>query len=117
MESQIGLEGMCFYARHGVHESERELGGRFEVDIYLFGDFSQAGKTDQLKHTVDYELVYRIIEKEMATPSNLLEHVCERIGFQVRSCFPGLSSGKVRISKISAPIGGVIRRVFVETTF
>jgi dihydroneopterin aldolase len=31
----IGLEGMEFYAYHGVYEEERKIGGKYIVDVLV----------------------------------------------------------------------------------
>ena len=56
--SEIGLVG-----HHGHHEAERELGQRFEVDVDLFVDIEVPGTTDNLADAVNYEDVYRVIER------------------------------------------------------
>ncbi len=48
---------MTFYGHHGVEESERELGGRFAVDVELYLDLEPAGST------VDYKAVYKLVQK------------------------------------------------------
>ena len=40
----IRLKNMVFYGYHGVYESEKALGGKFEVDLNIYKDLKQAGK-------------------------------------------------------------------------
>ena len=58
----IRLKNMQFYGFHGVHESEKELGGRFEVDVELNLSLNSSCLSDDLHDTIDYESVYKIIE-------------------------------------------------------
>jgi dihydroneopterin aldolase len=51
----IRIRNAVFYAYHGVMEDEQNLGGKFELDVEMEGDFSAAAETDSLKGTVDYE--------------------------------------------------------------
>ena len=46
----IRLRNMRFYAYHGLFPEEARLGQRFEVDVDLIGDFSEAGRDDDLNN-------------------------------------------------------------------
>ena len=50
--SCVRLVNAVFYARHGVHEEERQLGGRYEVDAELVFDSTEAATTDDLSKTI-----------------------------------------------------------------
>ena len=54
-----------FRGRHGVHPAERELGQRFEIDMKLGLDLSQAMTSDALADTVDYGRLYAIVREEV----------------------------------------------------
>ena len=58
----IRIKNAIFYGYHGVHTSEQNSGGRFEVDVDLYCDISDAMQTDSLKSTVDYEQVYNFLK-------------------------------------------------------
>ena len=45
----IGLEGMEFYAHHGVYDEEREKGGKYLVDVFVYTDATQAELNDGLR--------------------------------------------------------------------
>ena len=38
---RITLNNMVFFGYHGALKEEQEIGGRYEVDIDLIGDFSK----------------------------------------------------------------------------
>ncbi|MBR49705.1 MAG: dihydroneopterin aldolase [Chloroflexi bacterium] len=77
---RIILNEMNFFAYHGVYPDEKKNGQNFIVDLELYTDLSTAGKSDNLKHTIDYSNVYEIIKQIMQTSSkNLLESLCEEI--------------------------------------
>ena len=44
----IRIKNAIFYGYHGVHTSEQNSGGRFEVDVDLYCDISDAMQTDSL---------------------------------------------------------------------
>ncbi|MCX4333681.1 MAG: dihydroneopterin aldolase [Bacteroidales bacterium] len=105
----IELEGMEFTAYHGCLESERRDGNLFIVDFSAEYDIRDAVVTDCLEDTLDYGAVYEIIAKEMAVPSNLLEHVAGRIVKSLDIAFPCLGSFSVRVSKRNPPVSGPVQ--------
>ena len=64
---RIILNEMNFFAYHGVYPDEKKNGQNFIVDLELYTDLSTAGKSDNLKHTIDYSNVYEIIKQIMET--------------------------------------------------
>jgi len=116
-ESLIAIEGMSFFSHHGVFPFERQQGATFVVDLYIYCDVSQSSASDQLQDTIDYMAVYQLTAQEMEQPSNLLEHVCHRIGTRIKAVFPGINRLKVCIAKPAAPIGGEIKRVYIVSEF
>ena len=74
----IRMEGMKFYAFHGVMPQENLVGANFYVDLKLKTDFTSAAQTDKLEGTVSYADIYNSVKEVMGTPSKLLEHVCHR---------------------------------------
>lgn len=111
---RIILKGMEFYGRHGVLAPERELGQRFEVDLELFLDLTEAGKKDDLARTVDYGKVYETVAKVFSgPPRRLLEAVAEDIAAAVLMRFPAAET-TVRVKKIAAPLPGHIAYAAVE---
>ena len=106
MTSRLELIGMRFYAYHGCLETERRIGTEYLVDFSCELDTSHAGQTDDLADTVDYSLVREIVAGEMAVPSNLIEHVAERIADALQAKIPQLGHFEVRVSKKNPPVGG-----------
>ena len=51
---QISLEGMRFYAYHGVYEEEQIIGNYYTVDVYIHTDFSKASESDDIFETINY---------------------------------------------------------------
>ena len=109
----IEIEGMEFYAFHGHFEVEKIAGNRFLVNLKIEVDCIKAGQTDQLEDTVDYQKAYLIVKGEMAIPSDLLEHVAQRIINRIKAEFPEAQKVSVKVSKMNPPMGGQIRKVSV----
>ena len=110
---KILLEGLQFHAYHGVHPEERQNGQVYLLVVTLEADLNQASVSDRLIDTIDYSSVYTVVEKEMAIPSNLLEHVGKRIIDRLHGAFPGILSTEVKITKLKPPIKGAIEGVSV----
>jgi dihydroneopterin aldolase len=76
----IFLEGMRFYAYHGVNPEEQSLGQRFLVDVELSADLQAAGQSDDLADTINYSAVYQQVRAVVEGPPRaLIEAVAEEI--------------------------------------
>lgn len=104
-ESSILLKGLRFSAKHGVLPQERVVGGEYVVDVCIDCDLSKAVKSDDVEDTLNYAEVYEIINKEMQTPSCLLEHVAGRIGESILKAFPQVKMAEIEITKCNPPMG------------
>jgi dihydroneopterin aldolase len=109
----IELKGMIFHAYHGVMEQERKVGNTFTIDLRLYADFSRAIQTDRLEDTVDYALIYDMVEKEMKIPSQLLEHAAGRIINRIKENAPLITKVKIRLTKLNPPVSGEIKEAAV----
>ncbi|HLN73010.1 MAG TPA: dihydroneopterin aldolase [Prolixibacteraceae bacterium] len=109
----IEIEGMEFYAFHGHFDVEKIAGNRFLVSLQIEADLSKAAYSDRLEDTLDYQKAYRAVKEEMAIPSDLLENVSYRIISRIKNEFPEASKVKVKVSKMTPPMGGQIERVSV----
>ena len=105
-QSVIELRGLNFFAYHGVLPEEREQGNTFVVDLSLEANIARAIYTDELEDTVNYALVYEVVQREMSVPSLLLEHVCGRIATALLDEFVALQRVSVCVTKKNPPIEG-----------
>ena len=105
----IELEGMEFRAHHGCLEREKIVGTDFVVDFRGDIDMSAAIESDNLEDAVNYALIYNVVAREMAMPSNLLEHVAGRIMKALAAEFPQIVSFSVRVSKKRPPVDGIVQ--------
>ncbi|MCH7954840.1 MAG: dihydroneopterin aldolase [Candidatus Marinimicrobia bacterium] len=113
---RITLNNMVFFGYHGAMSEEQEIGGRFEVDIDLLGDFSQASKSDDLSKAVDYQKAYESIKPIIEGKKYyLIEGLAEAVAKKILGEFE-VSRVNVRLRKRNVPIGGVIDFVEVELT-
>ena len=105
---------MKFHAFHGCLEQEQQLGNTFIVSLSMELNTNLAGKTDDLNHTLNYQLVYDVVKREMEIPSKLIEHVGQRILDSVFNEFPQIEELEVKLSKLNPPLGGKVERVTIE---
>ena len=113
----IRLEGMKFYAFHGVLPQENLVGANFYVDLKLKTDFTRAAETDELEGTVSYADVHAAVKEEMTIPSQLLEHVCQRIACRLFQDFPTIETIDIRLSKENPPMGACAQSIGVEVHY
>lgn len=105
---------MSFHAFHGVYPDEKKQGNLFSVDLEYSADLQHAAETDNISDTIDYELIYNIIQQEMNIQSNLLENVASRIYNAVKGQFPEISTLKIKVTKHNPPLNGIVQKVSVE---
>ena len=111
----IRINKVSFYAYHGVFKEEQNIGGKFEADIVIYTDFTDAVKSDKLQGTVDYEKVYKLLsEQAMNQKFHLIEALVGKIVDELFNRFPQIQKVEVRVRKNNPPIGGVVDSVEVE---
>src|SRR5687767_8494430 len=104
---EILLEGMRFYAYHGVNPEERALGQRFSVDVVLAVDLRRAGRSDDLADTVSYSAVYKLVRRIVeGEPRQLVEAVAEEIAAAILAEFPPVARVTVAVRKPEVPMKG-----------
>lgn len=112
----IRVIGAEIYARHGVGEAERSIGGRYSFDLEIEADITAAAASDHLDDTVNYQEAYELA-RDVLTGTNrrLLESLVAEIADSLLERFPIAHAVTVRLRKLSVPIDGVMRAVEVET--
>jgi dihydroneopterin aldolase len=104
---EILLEGMRFYAYHGVNPEERALGQRFLVDVVMAVDLRRPGQSDNLADTVSYSDVYKVVRGIVeGEPRNLIEAVAEEIAAEILTGFPPVARVTVTVRKPEVPMKG-----------
>lgn len=110
----IKLQNIRAFSYHGCLEEEAKIGSDYRVDLEIKTDLRKSAQTDELKDTVDYVLLNRIVKEEMAIRSKLLEHVASRIITRIFKEIPAVSRIVLGVSKLNPPIGGDVEAVTVE---
>ena len=113
----IRMEGMKFYAFHGVIPQENVVGSYYYLDLKLKTDFTCASETDDLEGTVSYANIYTAVKAEMTIPSKLLEHVCQRIASRIFKDFPTIETIDIALFKENPPMGACAKSIGVEVHY
>ena len=114
--AKLILENMEFYAFHGHYAEERQIGGRYRVDVEIETDIARATETDILDDAVDYSRVYAIVKHEMAVVSRLMEHLAGRIAKAVKDQLGITGTVTVSVSKLNPPVGGKMDAFTIRLT-
>lgn len=111
---KIILKDMIFYGCHGTKDFEKHIGQKFLVSIELFLDLEGAGKSDNLKDTVDYEEIYNLVKNIQSHKKfNLLESLAENIALEILK-HRLVKSVFLQIKKPLVLLGGPLEYVAVE---
>lgn len=103
--SHIILQEMRFYAYHGVLPQERIVGGDYTVSVEVDVDTTAAMEHDVVDVTLNYAELYEVVQHEMLTPSDLLEHLAGRIGKAIMTAFPQVKAVDLIVMKDNPPMG------------
>jgi len=112
----IKVENIKVFAHHGCLDEETIIGSDYRVDLSVTANLRSSSKSDDLKDTVDYVFLNKVVKEEMAKPSNLLEHVAQRIIDRVLTEDQLVKEITVSVSKINPPIGGDVSQVTIKLT-
>jgi len=115
--TRLTVRSAEFYAYHGVKQEEQNLGGKYQVDLDMYYDATEAIINDSVHNALNYEVAMGSIEDVIAGESyNLIETICSDILNNVMDKFPMLRKATVRVRKMNAPIRRVVSFVEAEQT-
>jgi dihydroneopterin aldolase len=97
---KVSLKNLQAFCRLGIYDSERILGQCININIDLFFDLSIAGKSNQIKDTINYvEVSLTIRELAQSKEFLLIENLCEEICQTLFKKFPILEGIDLEITK------------------
>ena len=64
METYLKINNIKLWARVGVLEEERRIGQIFKLDVFLWADFQNCTKNDDIKKTIDYAKLVEILKNQ-----------------------------------------------------
>lgn len=111
--NKVNVVGIKTFSYHGCLEEEAKIGNDYLIDVELITDFKESAKNDDLSKTIDYVIVNRIVEEEMAIRSKLIETVGYRILGRLKQEAFLLNHARIEIKKINPPINGNVSYVSI----
>lgn len=114
---KILLNNMAFYGYHGVLSEEKTLGQKFFIDIELYINLKEAGKTDILTKSVSYADVYNTVKNiAEGRPFKLLEAFAEHLSSTIMKEYALVDGLNIVIKKPEAPVPGIYDYFGVDIT-
>ena len=115
MPDRILLNSIEFYGYHGVTEEERRLGHHFSMDVALELDLAPAGRSDDLRETVDYgDVCRRALSIGEGPPVQLLERLAARIADSCLDEYAAVAAVEVAVRKRLPPLPANVSAVEVR---
>ncbi len=115
MENIIRIKKAAFYGYHGVMSEEQSVGGKFEADVDIYTNFSEAAKKDALSETINYQKVYKFLyQMALEHKYYLIESLATHIADELLIKYSAITKIAVRVRKNNPPLGGVVDCVEVE---
>lgn len=102
MTTSVEIDRLLVRAYHGVFDQERKVGNDFEVTVRV--DYPWDIDSDSLDGTLNYAELISLVQKEMAEPSALLEHVAGRIYRAIEARWSRVTGGYIKIAKLTPPV-------------
>ncbi len=116
--SKLILKGLSFTALHGYFDKEKTHGNTFEVDVTFYLKPNQAGDTDRLEDTLDYNAAYKTIESVMhGQQVNLIETLAVNIAHKLYEEFDLAKKIEVSVKKFNPDLGGPCHYSEIITTW
>ncbi|WP_138431741.1 dihydroneopterin aldolase [Fodinibius saliphilus] len=101
----LTLKALSYRAFHGYYQEERDNGNDFEIDLTFKAPLRQAGATDELSDTIDYQKAEEVVSEVMHGPSvKLLETLAKNIGDDLFETLPRVQELTVTVRKLSPPL-------------
>lgn len=114
--TRIFVEGIEFYAFHGVPDEEQVVGHRYVVDISL-SVRETASETDLVGDTVDYGAVAQLVVKTgTENQVRTVERLARTMGEAILSKFARVDEVEVRLAKRLPPAAVIAQEAGVELT-
>lgn len=93
---------------------EGRVGADFLVSVRVGIALEKAMQSDDVEDTLNYAELYQLVQREMAVPSRLLEHVAGRIVKAIGKDFPDVTSIDLKLTKLNPPMGADCAGASVE---
>ncbi len=99
----IELNGLRFFAEHGMYAEEIKIGNEFEVDLCISYQAPEKPIVS-IEQTINYVDAYCIVKEEMAEPKHLLETCAMKIIDRLHTHFKEIEKIQITVKKLAPPI-------------
>ncbi|MDZ7845603.1 MAG: dihydroneopterin aldolase [Owenweeksia sp.] len=110
---RIEVEGIKLFGYHGCLDEEGLIGTDYRANVTVWGHLRSAAASDNLKDTLDYVTINKVVSQEMAIRSKLIENVAKRILDRLMEEMPQIQKAEIKLSKLHPPINGDVESVSV----
>lgn len=111
----ISLNGLRFFADHGIYTEEKKVGHEYELNISM-NMLEPPGGVQAIGDTINYAEVYRLVQEIFRQRKLLLETLAVDIANTIQKHFPIAKNISVTITKFSPPITNFTGSVSVNYT-
>jgi dihydroneopterin aldolase len=116
--TKLTLKNLEFFAYHGVNEIEKRNGGKFQVDVEIIYDATEAILTDDLAKALNYEEVLSIVNDIILGESfNLIETIAFEILGNIVEKFNFIEKIDIKVRKYNIPYKGILSFIEAEQSF
>lgn len=116
--TKLTIKNLDIFAFHGVKEEENKLGGRFQIDVELSYDATEAAIQDNLSKALNYEnLLYEINEICSNESFKLIETLTLELLKSIVENHPIVEKVTVKVRKYNIPFKGILEYIESEQTF
>ena len=105
-ETYLKIENIELWARVGVLHQEREYGQLFTLDIFLWTDFDECSKKDDIKLSIDYSVLIKQIKLHARSFSCLTIEKYADVLIEIIKLKFNPKRIKIRLRKANPPIIG-----------
>ncbi len=92
----------------GVFDFEKKNKNNFLVSVDLWGDYEKSMHSDELRDTLDYQLIFEIAHEVLAKGGNLIEAAAQQIIEKIFLLDFPLTKVRVYIQKLNPPLKGQV---------
>jgi dihydroneopterin aldolase len=114
---RILVGGIKFHGYHGFTKLEQQVGVRCSIDVELALDLDAASRSDDLKDTIDYREVHKMVLAlgQGGGSYHLIEALAARIADKLLERFD-VPEVTVRVRKETPVLDGIVDYVGAEVT-
>ena len=104
----LSIQNIEIEAPLGVFDFEKKNKNNFLVSVDLWGDYEKSMHSDELRDTLDYQLIFEIAHEVLAKGGNIIEAAAQQIIEKIFLLDFPLTKVRVYIQKLNPPLKGQV---------